>query len=101
MKKSVRAKVHWIPPDKGGRTALPAGQHYTTVSRFQEDDERWRQEAWSIVLEFDEPPAKQGNPSMARARFLVEAAPIERLKPGCAFELYEGKKCVATVEIMK
>ena len=45
----------------------------------------------SIVLEFDEPPATQGNPSMARARFLAEKAPVDRLKPGHAFELYEGK----------
>ena len=98
MNKSVPARVHWVPPEKGGRTALPAGKQYATVSRFQEDADSWLQEAWSIVLEFDEP---QGNPSIARARFLVDPAPTERLKPGCAFELYEGKKCVATVEIIE
>ena len=99
--KSVPAKVHWISPEKGGRTALPTGKQYTTVSRFQEDAERWLQEAWSIVLEFDEPPVKQGNPSMARARFLGDPAPTERLQSGCAFELYEGTTCVATVEIIE
>ena len=87
MNKSVRAKVHWVPAEQGGRTALPAGKQYATVSRFQEDTDAWLQEAWSIVLEFDEPPVKQGNPSMARARFLVEPAPSERLTPGSSFEL--------------
>jgi hypothetical protein len=101
MSKSVLAKVHWVPPEKGGRKVLPAGKQYATVSCFQEDAESWLQEAWSIVLEFDEPPVKQGNPSVARARFLVEAAPVDRLKPGRAFDLYEGLKRVATVEIME
>ena len=100
MGKSVLAKVHWIPSEEGGRTSLPTGKKYATISRFPEDVGTWLQEAWSIVLEFDEPPATQGNPSMARARFLVEKAPVDRLKPGRAFELYEGKKKVATVEIV-
>lgn len=101
MIKSVLAKVYWVPPEKGGRTALPAGKQYATVSCFQEDAESWSQEAWSIVLDFDEPPLKQGNPSMAKARFLVDAAPVDRLKPGRAFDLYEGTKRVATVEIIE
>ena len=98
--KSVVAKVHWVPQEEGGRTSLPAGKRYETISRFQEDTGTWLQEAWSIVLEFDEPPATQGNPSMARARFLAEKAPVDRLKPGRAFELYEGAKKVAMVEIV-
>ncbi len=101
MRKSVFAKVYWLPPEKGGRASLPAGKHYATVSRFQEDAESWLREAWSIVLEFDVPPVDQGNPSMAKARFLVEPAPIDRLQPGRAFELYEGAKKVAIVEIIR
>lgn len=100
MSTSVLAKVHWIPPEEGGRASLPTGKRYATISRFHEDAGTWWQEAWSIVLEFDEPPADQGNPSMARARFLVEKAPVDRLKPGRVFELYEGKRKVATVEVV-
>jgi hypothetical protein len=37
---------------------------------------------------------------MAKARFLAGKAPVDRLKPGRAFELYEGKKKVAMVEIV-
>jgi len=100
MSKSVVAKVYWLSPEEGGRTSLPAGKRYTTVSRFEEDTGAWLQEAWSIVLEFDEAPTDQGNPSMAKVRFLVEKAPVDRLRPGRAFALYEGKKKVATVEII-
>src|SRR5215813_2478994 len=64
-----------------GRTSLPTDKRYATISRFAEDASAWLQEAWSIVLEFDEPPSAQGNPSMARARFLAKKAPVDRLKP--------------------
>ena len=101
MNKSILAKVHWIPSEEGGRTSLPTSKRYATVSRFAEDTSAWLQEAWSIVLEFDEPPSAQGNPSIARARFLAEKAPVDRLKPGQAFELYEGTKKVARVEIVE
>jgi len=37
---------------------------------------------------------------MAKAQFLAEKAPVDRLKPGRAFALYEGKKKVAMVEIV-
>src|SRR5207244_742734 len=55
MGKSVLAKVHWVPRKDGGRTSLPTGKTYSTVSRFQEDTGAWLQEAWSIVLAFEEP----------------------------------------------
>jgi hypothetical protein len=41
------------------------------MARFPEDTGTWFQEAWSIVLEFDGPPSAQGNPSLAKARFLA------------------------------
>jgi len=100
MGKSVVAKIHWVPAEEGGRTSLPTGKKYSTIARFPEDTGMWLQEAWSIVLEFDEPPSAQGNPSMAKARFLAGKAPVDRLKSGRTFELYEGNKKVAMVEIV-
>lgn len=101
MEVGVPARVHWVPPEKGGRLALPTGQRYMTVSRFEEDAGSWLRDAWSIVLEFDEPPSEQGNPSLATARFLVAESPVGRLKPGRKFELYEGKNRTALVEILQ
>lgn len=94
MKKTVDVLVNWI--GKEGR--LPMGLRYSTVSKFKEDN--WDKEAWSIVLDFDETPAKQGNPSKGKARFLSDDAPHERLKEGDIFELYEGKEKIAIVKII-
>lgn len=79
---------------------LPQGHQYITVAKFEEDKDTWEQEAWSIVLEFSEPPSKQGSPSHGTARFLVENAPTERLVTGKKFGMYEGRAKVAEVEIL-
>jgi hypothetical protein len=99
MAKYVSVKVDWIPVEEGGRSSLPAGLKYSTVSRFKEDGDNWQKQAWSVVLEFERSPLEQGNPSYGKARFLVEDAPEDRLSPGRTFELFEGAKKVAYVEI--
>jgi hypothetical protein len=37
MGKSVLAKVHWVLPEEGGRTSLPTGKTYATMSRNHSD----------------------------------------------------------------
>ena len=97
MMKSVDVLVVWYASKV---TALPQGHQYITIAKFEDDKDTWEQEAWSIVIEFSKPPAKQGNPSRGTARFLVENAPIERLGIGKRFEMYEGKEKVAEVQIL-
>lgn len=88
-------KVFWVPPGQGGRADLPKGLQYSTVSKWPEDSPG---SAWSVVLEFDRSPAEQGSPTPARIRFLVDDAP-DRLKPGRTFEIYEGRRKVADVQV--
>ena len=58
-------------------------------------------EGWSLVCSFDSPPARQGNPSAARVRFLVEEAPHHRLRAGTRLQLYErATNALAQVEIL-
>lgn len=98
--KKLSGKVFWVPHEAGGRVHLPAGLKYSTIARWpNQTDEDWKREGWSIVLDFDESPAKQGSPSIAKVSFLSESGPKEWLKPGCTFELYEGPHKVADVEI--
>jgi len=52
-----------------------------------------------VVLEFDTPPTEQGNPSLGKARFLVEDAPADWLFHGQAFEMHEGRRMTARVAI--
>jgi hypothetical protein len=91
--------VHVITNWKGKKAInLPEGKKYITVAKFPED-KNWPHEAWSMVLEFEIIPKKQGNPSKAMAHFLFNEAPQERLIGGNKFELYEGADLVAKVEV--
>ena len=95
----AKVKVNWIPSEQGGRVALPDTEKYSTVSKFKEDD--WKEVIWSVVLEFAQSPKSQGNLSIGECYFLNdEAAPHERLYLGNEFELYEGQKKVAFVQII-
>ena len=97
---SRRARVRWLSKTEGGRTSLPGGERYVTIGRFPEEGPGWPDGAWSVVIDFETPPAEQGNPSVGTASFLMEAAPQERLEQGTHFELYEGLSKVADVELL-
>lgn len=89
----VKVKVEW----QGTKAHnLPAGLKYVTVAKFDNDLE---QEAWSVVLEFDQAPAFQGNPSNGYAKFLVPQGPINKLVSGVKFELHEGYNLTAKVTV--
>lgn len=96
----MRARVNWIAKSEGGRVAPPTGDEYVTVARFPEDGDRWREEAWSVVLRASPPPAEQGNPTFGEVSFLVDEAPQHRLLPGRRFDLFEGGRRVAEVEVL-
>lgn len=100
MKKRMMARVTWVEAKDGGRIGLPTGRTYSTVSKFQEEAGDGSGEAWSVILEFPTAPATQGNPSTGIVHFLADEAPQDRLVPGRTFELYEGKRRVATVELL-
>jgi hypothetical protein len=99
----TRAEIRWLRPDEGGRTIPPKGPQYSTVARFStQTDEQWSQEAWSLVLSLEE-GLGQDLRQKARVRFLADdaIAPKEWLKPGSAFELYEGRKRVAEGRVLE
>lgn len=95
MAREVPVTVFWE-----GRARLMGCDRYSTLSRFPENGDSWSGGSWSIVLEFDTPPAAQGNPSSARAHFLVEDAPHDWLYPGNSFEMLAGHHKVATVRVL-
>jgi hypothetical protein len=39
MKKTVKAKISWIPASAGGRKRLPRGPIYSTVASFEDDED--------------------------------------------------------------
>lgn len=93
--KTASAMLRWIRAEEGGRQAPPSGHRYSTVSRFEAQRETWRQEAWSLVAEWTEPPDASMT-HQVKVRFLVEDAPEQLLVMGNHFELLEGERVVAT-----
>jgi hypothetical protein len=97
---SHNAKVYWQTAEEGGRTSLPTSGRYVNIARFPEDGTTWPDGAWSVVLEFETPPSQQGATSVGTVRFLAEDAPHDRLHAGRRFEVYEGTRHTASVEVL-
>jgi hypothetical protein len=95
MTEQVNAMIRWIPEDRGGRKAPPSGPVYTTVVRFEDDRDRWPNEAWSLAVELVRPYGRGADAVWARVRFVVDEAPRELLCTGARFELCEGRRVVA------
>ena len=93
MKKAIEADLQWLRPDEGGRQSPPPGPKYSTVARFENQKESWLKEAWSLVIEFIEPP----NAALSHRVHvsLLADGPEELLQPGSTFELMEGSQSVA------
>jgi hypothetical protein len=79
-------------------SSLPTSGQYVTVARFPEDMDSWLSNAWSVVLEIRGDVCSR--PCEANARFLSSDAPEERLRPGARFELLEGNRVTAVVDVL-
>lgn len=97
---TVHARIRWLRPDEGGRASPPQGPAYSTVAKFKRLAARWPQEAWSVVLTLKEPPDPEGRMTV-EIRMLVAGAPTDLLGPGSVFELFEGRQCVASGEVLR
>ncbi|MCF8246480.1 MAG: hypothetical protein K9J37_10635 [Saprospiraceae bacterium] len=100
--KKVFVKITWKSAELGGRRAAPEGASYVAVIRFKGQSEAdWKKNAWSLRLEFlDTEENKRSNTCYAFAGFLSDTAPSELLTPDAEFELYEGNRSVAEVQVL-
>lgn len=96
MNEWQRARICWIPATMGGRKQPPTGPRYSTVARFNDEDD---QNEWSVIIEFEQQPDDRGCLE-AQIRFLAPEAPFYLFQPGKQFHLLEGARVVATVEII-
>ena len=99
MTNRVTARVTWVPAGSGGRSAAPGAGRYIAVARFDDPRADWSNAAWSVVLELHG-PADADAVSVADARFLVPEAPHDLMRPGNHFELFEGNRRVAEVDLI-
>lgn len=97
MKTWMEAHVVWVPFEKGGRQKhLPSNTRYCPIIVFPEakTDDAWSAEILTNSI-------NDNNESIIDISFLFSDAPFELLKPGAKFELYEGKKMVASGVLVK
>lgn len=101
MKNWMEANVSWVPFEEGGREKrMPQNTRYCPIIVFprKKVDGKWSAEILTDSV-------NDKNESIIVISFLFPDAPFELLKPGAKFELYEGKKLVAsgvmTKKIMK
>lgn len=95
MNTSHPVAVHWSDEK---RRSLPTSGQYITVARFAEDANTRGADAWSVVLELRGDVRAQ--PCNADARFLSPEAPHDRLRRGARFELLEGDRVTAVVDVL-
>ncbi len=92
------ARVCWVTDENGSYIERLRGPQFVTVARFSED-KTWPQEAWSLVVEFND--ADQDSKCIhVNVHFLVESAPAQLLHTGSHFELLAGRRVIATGEIL-
>jgi len=94
MRLERTARLTWLRQSEGGRPVPPPGPSYSTVAKFSAQKTDWRDEAWSLVIRFLEPPDRHGSHRVA-VRFLADEAPSDFLAEGCRFQLMEGERVVA------
>jgi hypothetical protein len=96
---AARARITWFRFSEGGRRELPTTLKYRSVARFDEDPNNTLG-SWDVLVRFADPPAYE-HPSLATVSFLSENAPMQLLHAGSRFELTEGRKVVARVQIVE
>ncbi|WP_141103898.1 hypothetical protein [Rhizobium sp. R634] len=97
MDKIVNVEICWADW-KIPRVQAPG--RYVAPAKFPEDIRTWPDDAWSVVLEFEELDASSPKNCRGTAHFLAQDAPLQRLQSGVSFEMYEGLKLSATINVL-
>jgi len=95
-----KARIWWLKPEEGGRSSPPPGPDYSTVARFETLADSWPHVAWSIVLAISGPADADGMMEVGIRMLAAENAPSELLSRGSRFDLFEGRKLVASGEVL-
>lgn len=93
MKRIYIAKIKWVSSYDGGRKRPPSeGVRYCPIVMFDEKDNC----RWSI--DFICPNFEITN--LIRFTFLSDDAPMDKIKIGFEYYLYEGNKKVAQINVI-
>lgn len=92
------AQIDWIPPEQGGRKALPLENLYSPIIITENNKFDPHDECWSIVVR----NVKIIDPfrTIAKIQYFSEKAPND-LFPGIKFMMYEGCRLVANGVVLE
>lgn len=82
-----RARITWLKVEAGGRIPPPSGTRYAPLIEIEGMKGMWSADFYCTDL--------INQNMLVDLGFLSGEAPIEILRKGCNFKLYEGKKLVA------
>lgn len=92
MAKTAKVRVTWEDWKKNN---LPMSGKYSTLAKFPENFSMSPNEFWSVNLVFLD------SVEIAMANFLSADGPHDWLKLGCQFEMWEGSRPSAKVEVLE
>jgi hypothetical protein len=96
MTQTAKVLLHWLVSDPSNNS--PRGQRFSLPARFDHQGDDWTSNAWSLVVDVEGIPDKQGH-QFGTVRFLVPDAPHDWLSEGKRFTLFEGRLALAEGEI--
>ena len=97
MTKCVSVRVKWADFKMAW---LPTSGQYITVARFRDQAELPSEESWSILINFDPSSDMNSDVWNGTAEFLAKDGPSNMLKSGMFFDLLEGHKVSARVQVL-
>jgi hypothetical protein len=98
MNASHVVHLRWAPAEQGGRANLPDGPTYATIAHFESEP---LSGSFSVLIEFPEHSARRDMTAALRLLApdnLPEVA--RRLVPGARLAVTEGRRLVATAEVL-
>ena len=96
----VQARMCWARPEEGGRPTIPNGPRYVASGHFPGVGGASRPASWSVIVDIDTTAPEHPRCSTGSLRFFADDGPAQLLRPGMVFDLNEGNRRVATVEVL-
>ena len=95
----IEATVTWKSRAEGGRREPPTGPVYSATAVVRRDDDDYDPlDHFSIVLQFDDPPAPS-SPHRVRLDFLAPELVLPTLEVGEELLVMEGPRAVAVCRV--
>ena len=92
----AKIALQWF--QKGSASHSSRCQRFVLPARFDHQGDGWKEDAWSLIIELEGIPNKDGRQN-GLARFLMPSAPHNWLVVGAHFTIFEGELALANGKV--